>query len=242
MGSLLSHLNPQLLHYLSIFFSFLIFFSLQSFVFRALIGTCYPGYEVPPWFSHQAFDSVVEPKLPPHWCNNKFLGLALCAIVSFHDYRDQYNRLLVKCTCEFENLDASCSRVSVPVGGWFEPGNEPRTIESDHVFIGYISWLNIKKLQEEEYKKGCVPTKAKLRFLVTDGTGEEIAQCEVVKCGFGLVYEPDDEVSNVVLSTRTRMNGEVSTFISAEDISDYPGETPPTAKRGIKFIDYFMKG
>ncbi|CAE6219142.1 unnamed protein product [Arabidopsis arenosa] len=214
-----------------------------SFVFRALIGTCYPGYEVPPWFSHQAFDSVLEPKLPPHWCDNKFLGLALCAIVSFHDYRDQNNRLQVKCTCEFENLDASCSRFSVPVGGWFEPGNEPRTVESDHVFIGYISWLNIKKLQEEEYKKGCVPTKAKLRFLVTDGTGEEIAQCEVVKCGFGLVYEPDDEVNNVVLSTRTSMNGEASsTFISAEDVSDYPGESPTTAKSGIKFLDYFKKG
>ncbi|CAL9241831.1 unnamed protein product [Arabidopsis halleri] len=210
-----------------------------SFVFRALIGTCYPGYEVPPWFSHQAFDSVLERNLPPHWCDNKFLGLALCAIVSFHDYRDQNNRLLVKCTCEFENLDASCSRFSVPVGGWFEPGNEPRTVESDHVFIGYISWLNIKKLQEEEYKKGCVPTKAKLRFIVTEGTGEEIAQCEVVKCGFGLVYEPDDEVNNVVLSTRTSMNGEASTLISAEDVSDYPGETPTTAKSGL---DYFKKG
>ncbi|KAG7536362.1 P-loop containing nucleoside triphosphate hydrolase [Arabidopsis suecica] len=206
----------------------------ESFVFRALIGTCYPGYEVPPWFSHQAFSSVLEPKLPPHWCDNKFLGLALCAIVSFHDYRDQNNRLLVKCTCEFENLDASCSQFSVPVGGWFEPGNEPRTVESDHVFIGYISWLNIKKRQEEQYKRGCVPTKASLTFSVTDGTGQVIAQCKVVKCGFGLVYEPEDAVSTVVslAAARMKMNGESrqgeeSTITSSE--GEYPVETPTTA-------------
>lgn len=215
---------------------------MQGFVFRALIGTCYPGYEVPPWFSHQAFASVLEPKLPPHWCDNKFLGIALCAIVSFCGYRDQNNRLLVKCTCEFENLDAACNRFSVPVGGWFEPGNEPRTVESDHVFIGYISWLNIKKRQEEEYKKGCVPTKAKLRFQVTDGTGEEIAQCEVVKCGFGLVYEPDDEVSSAT-ARMMKMNGEskqgeVSTIISAE----YPVDSPTTAKsKGENKLFGFLK-
>ncbi|VVB08039.1 unnamed protein product [Arabis nemorensis] len=200
-----------------------------SFVFRALIGTCYPGYEVPPWFSHQAYGLELEQKLPPHWCNDKFLGIALCAIVSFCGYKDQNNRLQVKCTCEFENLDASCSRFSVPAGGWFEPGNEPRTVESNHVFIGYISWLNIKKRQEEDYRNGCILTEAKLRFQVTDGTGEDIAQCEVVKCGFSLVYEPDDEVSNGVSSgVVTRMNagqGEVST----EDSSDYPIATPTTA-------------
>uniref|UniRef100_A0A1J3CS75 ADP-ribosyl cyclase/cyclic ADP-ribose hydrolase n=2 Tax=Noccaea caerulescens TaxID=107243 RepID=A0A1J3CS75_NOCCA len=205
-----------------------------NFVSRALIGTCYPGYEVPPWFSHQAYGSVLEPNLPPHWCDSKFLGIAICAVVSFCDYKDQNNRLLAKCTCEFENLDAPCSRFNVPVEGWIEIGNEPRPIESDHVFIGYISWLNIKKRQEEEFKKGCGPTKAKLRFNVTDGNGEEIAQCEVVKCGFGLVYEPDDDVSNVVSSVPSRLNGEskqseVSTLISTEDSSDCPIETPTTA-------------
>lgn len=192
---------------------------------------------------------MLEPNLPPHWCNNKFLGIALCAIVSFCDYKDQNNRLLAKCTCEFENLDAPCSRFNVPVEGWIEIGNEPRPIESDHVFIGYISWLNIKKRQEEEFKKVCGPTKAKLRFKVTDGNGEEIAQCEVVKCGFGLVYEPDDDVSNVVPSVPSRLNGEskqseVSTLISTEDSSDCPIETPTTAdsKNENSFNSYMGSG
>ncbi|CAH2046326.1 unnamed protein product [Thlaspi arvense] len=207
-----------------------------NFVSRALIGTCYPGYEVPPWFSHQAYGSVLEPQLPPHWCDNKFLGIALCAIVSFRDYSVKSNRLVAKCICEFENLDAPGSRFSVPVEGWFETGDEPRTIESDHVFIGYISWLNIKKRREEMFKTGCVPTKAILRFQVTDGrTGEDIAQCEVVKCGFCLVYEPDDEVSSA--AERRRMNGEsqedeVRTLISTED---GPIETPTTAKSENSF-------
>ncbi|CAN6866935.1 unnamed protein product, partial [Brassica oleracea] len=191
------------------------------------ISTCYPGYEVPAWFSHQAYGSVLEPKLPPHWCDNKFLGIYLCAIVSFRDCRDQSSRILAKCTCEFEDLDAPCSRFSIPVE------NEPRNIESDHVFISYISWSNIKKRQEVEFKKGCVPTRAVLRFKVTDGAGEEIPQCEVVKCGFSLVYEPDDEVSNVVSlpAARTMLNGEssqgeVTTFQSAEE---GPTASPTTA-------------
>ncbi|KAG5383446.1 hypothetical protein IGI04_034916, partial [Brassica rapa subsp. trilocularis] len=191
------------------------------------ISTCYPGYEVPAWFSHEAYGSVLEPKLPPHWCDNKFLGIYLCAIVSFRDCGDQSSRILAKCTCEFEDLDAPCSRFSIPVE------SEPRNIESDHVFISYISWSNIKKRQEVEFKKGCVPTRAVLRFKVTDGAGEEIPQCEVVKCGFSLVYEPDDEISNVVSlpAARTMLNGEssqgeVTTFQSGEEA---PTESPTTA-------------
>ncbi|KAG2302244.1 hypothetical protein Bca52824_030895 [Brassica carinata] len=202
----------------------------------SFISTCYPGYEVPEWFSHQAYGSVLEPKLPPHWCDNKFLGIYLCAIVSFRDCGDRSNRILANCTCEFEDLDAPCSRFSVPVE------NEPRNIESDHVFISYISRSNIKKRQEVEFKEGCVPTRAVLRFKVTDGAGEEIPQCEVVKCGFGLVYEPDDEVSNVVslVSARTRMigessQGEVTTFQSAEEA---PIETPKTADSTSENIFY----
>ncbi|CAH8366270.1 unnamed protein product [Eruca vesicaria subsp. sativa] len=186
------------------------------------ISTCYPGYEVPAWFSHQAYGSVLEPKLPPHWCDNKFLGIYLCVVISVRDCGDQSSRVLAKCTCEFEDLDAPCSRFSIPVE------NEPRNIKWDHVFISFLSWSNIKKRQEVEFKKGCVPTRAVLRFKVTDGAGEEIPQCEVVKCGFGLVYEPDDEVSNVASlpAARTRLSGEVTTFQSAEEA---PIGTPTTA-------------
>ncbi|KAH0854223.1 hypothetical protein HID58_090104 [Brassica napus] len=106
------------------------------------ISTCYPGYEVPAWFSHQAYGSV-----------------------------DQSSRILAKCTCEFEDLDAPCSRFSIPVE------NEPRNID--------------------------------------------------------LVYEPDDEVSNVVSlpAARTMLNGEssqgeVTTFQSAEE---GPTASPTTA-------------
>ncbi|KAL0785145.1 hypothetical protein Bca101_001391 [Brassica carinata] len=55
----------------------------------------------------------------------------LNGVVSFKDYKDQNNGLQVICTCEFTNV--SLSRESFIIGGWSTPGDEPHTIESDHV-------------------------------------------------------------------------------------------------------------
>ncbi|CAL9241806.1 unnamed protein product [Arabidopsis halleri] len=160
----------------------------KGFSFEALVSTCFPGSEVPTWFSHKAAGAVLKPELPRHWSESGFVGIALCAIVSFEKHRVQNNNLQVKCMCDFNNVKTSSSYFNCPVGGLSETGDEERTINSTHVFIGYTNWLNIKKCQEEDGKKGCVPTKASIKFEVTDDMGE-VTNCKVLKCGFSLVYE-----------------------------------------------------
>ncbi|CAL9241620.1 unnamed protein product [Arabidopsis halleri] len=158
-----------------------------GFALQALIGTCFPGWEVPTWFSYRATGSLLEPKLPPHWFDSRFTGIALCAVILFPAYQNQRNNLLVKCNCEVKNEDGSRSLFSCPVGGWSVPGEK---IESSHVFIGYTSKLDIKKLREDN-EEGCVHTEASFEFQVTDGT-KDLKGCKVLKCGFSLVYESDD--------------------------------------------------
>nr|VDD37777.1 unnamed protein product [Brassica oleracea] len=160
-------------------------------VLEPLTGTCYPGWEVPAWFSHQASGSELEPNLPPHWNHNRFTGIALCAVIRFSDYHEQRNRLLVKCKCGFNNEDGSrFFRLSCTVGGWSDPGKTAGDIAPSHVFIGYASMLDIKKHAEED-KEGCGHTKASFQFEVTDGT-KVLNSCEVLKCGFSLVYASDE--------------------------------------------------
>ncbi|KAL1207621.1 Disease resistance protein RPS4 [Cardamine amara subsp. amara] len=157
--------------------------------FEALVTTCFPGNEVPAWFSNRASGAELEPELPGHWSENGFVGIALCAIVSFKDYKTRNNDLQLKCRCEFNDDETSSSNFNCHIGGLSETGDdEERMINSTHVFIGYTNWLDIKKCQKEDGKKGCVPTKASIKFEVTDGTNQ-VMKCEVLKCGFSLVYE-----------------------------------------------------
>ncbi|KAF3538719.1 hypothetical protein F2Q69_00023719 [Brassica cretica] len=160
----------------------------QGFASEALVATSFPGSEVPAWFSHRASGAELEPELPPHWSENGFVGIALCAVISFEDHKTRYNKLQVKCKCVFNNNETSPSNFDCHIGGLSETGDEERTFKSNHVFIGYTNWLNIRNCQEGGCMMGCVPTIASIKFEVTDGT-KEIRSCEILKCGFSLVYE-----------------------------------------------------
>lgn len=172
-------------------------FTLQGLSFEALVSICFPGSEVPAWFGHKASGAVLKPELPQHWSDSGLVGISLCAIVAFEELNIGNNNLHVKCIFDFNNVKTSFSYFNFPVGGLWETSDEQRTITSTHVFIGYTNWLNIKKCQEEDgkeecvpkrKKEGCVPTKASIEFQVINDFGE-VKNCEVLKCGFSLVYE-----------------------------------------------------
>ncbi|CAH8278240.1 unnamed protein product [Arabidopsis lyrata] len=210
----------------------------QDFVFKSLIGTCFPGYDIPAWFNHQALGSVLTLKLPQHWNAGRLIGIALCVVVSFNGYKDQSNSLQVKCTCEFTNV--SLSPESFIVGGFSEPGDETHTFEADHIFICYTTLLNIKKHQQFPSA-----TEVSLGFQVTNGTSE-VAKCKVMKCGFSLVYEPD-EVENsswkVTPRIEDKRQGRRSSFRTAEEDDDCPIATPTTATYNSfnRIVSYFKK-
>ncbi|KAL0827106.1 hypothetical protein Bca101_050783 [Brassica carinata] len=188
----------------------------QDFVFKALISTCFPGCDIPAWFNHQALGSILKMELPKDCNTGRFVGVALSVVVSFKEYKHQNNSTLqVKCTCEFTN--ASLSLESFIVGGWSEPGDEPHTVESDHVFIGYTTWFNIKKRQQLSSANEIF-----LRFEVTNGTSA-VAECEVMKSGFSLVYEVE-VAENTSLEATSKLEKRIS---YKED--GYPSASPTKA-------------
>ncbi|XP_030957403.1 TMV resistance protein N-like isoform X1 [Quercus lobata] len=38
-----------------------------------------PGFEVPPWLTHQRFGNSISIELPLNWCNSRWMGFAICA-------------------------------------------------------------------------------------------------------------------------------------------------------------------
>ncbi|KAF2561535.1 hypothetical protein F2Q70_00017823 [Brassica cretica] len=181
--------------------------------------------------SHQAYGSVIVlPEPSRHWSNNGTTGVVLCAIVSLTDYQDQNNHVLVKCTCEFKTSDGSLRQFSCMVGG-----NRPRTINSDHVFVGYTSWLQIKKQKEadDDDKKdySCSDDdQASLRFEVIDSTRELVKNCQVIKCGFSLVNESDEAES--FSWEVNRIHGEASEM----EVINQQGETSTVSNNNTQGV------
>lgn len=167
------------------------FFLLQDSALENFTGACFPGWEVPARFSHQASGPVLEGKLSTHWRDNNLTGIALCAVILFPDYHEQRARLVVNCNCEFNNEDGSYNRFSWTIGSWSDAGKTAGKIVPSHVFISYASMLDNKKLGEKEDEEGCGHTKTYFKFQVTDGT-EVLHGYEVLKCGFSLVYASDE--------------------------------------------------
>ncbi|KAG2241963.1 hypothetical protein Bca52824_096194, partial [Brassica carinata] len=155
-------------------------------VSEALLITSFPGSEVPSWFNHRTTGSSLELKFPPHWCDNRLSTIVLCAVVSFPYRKNKINRFSIECTCKFTNeLGTSIPFSCTLGGGWIEP----RKIDSDHVFIGYISCSNLKNhVDVSREHHVCVPTEASIEFEVRDGAGE------IVNCGLSLVYEEPNHV------------------------------------------------
>ena len=86
--------------------------------------------------------SSIETDLVSHWCNSKFIGVSLCAVVNFEDHESYYaNGLSVRCKCNFKNQNGQSISFSFCLGGWNESCgsscHEPRKLGSDHVFVSY---------------------------------------------------------------------------------------------------------
>lgn len=104
----------------------------------------------------------------------------------------------MKCTCEFKNADGSLiRRLRCILGGFSGTWTEPRKVESDHLFVSYISLLEIKKQSQTEEDKVCSSTMVSVKFEVIDGAGELVTR-SVLKCGFSMVYEPEGTDHNEI--------------------------------------------
>ncbi|CAA7057302.1 unnamed protein product [Microthlaspi erraticum] len=162
----------------------------RGLVSEALFSTCFPGCEVPSWCFHEATGSLLQRKLLPHWHDKRLSGIALCAVVSFPDDQDQISCFSVTCTFKVQVEDKSWIPFTCPVGSWNREGEEKDKIDSDHVFIAYISCpRTIRSLKDKNSDK-CDFTEASLEFTVTGGRSE-MEKVEVLRCGLSLVYAKD---------------------------------------------------
>lgn len=143
---------------------------------------------MPSWFCHEAVGSLLKRKLLPHWHDKRLSGIALCAVVSFLDGQDQINSFSVTCTFKVE--DNSWIPFTCPVGSWNREGDEKDKIDSDHVFIAYISCPHTLRSLEDKNSDKCDFTEASLEFTVTGGRSE-IGKFKVLRCGLSLVYAKD---------------------------------------------------
>ncbi|EFH39768.1 hypothetical protein ARALYDRAFT_916982 [Arabidopsis lyrata subsp. lyrata] len=157
---------------------------------EALFSTCFPGCEVPSWFCHEAVGSLLGRKLPPHWHEKKLSGISLCAVVSFPAGQNQISSFSVTCTFNIKAEDKSWIPFTCPVGSWTRDGDKKDKIESDHVFIAYITCPHTIRCLEDENSNKCNFTEASLEFTVTGDTGV-IGKFKVLRCGLSLVYEKD---------------------------------------------------
>ncbi|EOA12806.1 hypothetical protein CARUB_v10025767mg [Capsella rubella] len=157
---------------------------------EALFSTCFPGCEVPSWFGHEAVGSLLQRKLLPHWHVKRLSGIALCAVVSFLDRKYDISCFSVTCTFKIKVEGKSWVPFTCPIGVWTREGDKNDKIESDHVFISYISCPHTIRCLEDENSDKCKFSEVSLEFTVT-GSTTRIGIFKVLKCGLNLVYEND---------------------------------------------------
>lgn len=162
----------------------------------ASVSICFAGNEIPHWFSDQNEGSSVTIELPPQWCSMKFVGFALCVVVSFEDYRG--NRCFgFECTCCFEANDGDCNGRDFYLYG-FGVECKPRLLCSDHVFLLYSHQLYAMVVQNDDGDhrfstyQSC--HKASFEFYSRDDNGWPLPNCKVKKCGVCLLFSEEEHI------------------------------------------------
>ncbi|KAJ4846104.1 hypothetical protein Tsubulata_015354, partial [Turnera subulata] len=101
-----------------------------------------PGSEIPEFFRYRSTGSCFTAHLPPNWYNSKFLGFAMCAVISFNTNHSEENGI--------DNADGANPSDESPrdIGNFLvrcEFGFNHYSTEafpsSDHIVMGYDAYL-----------------------------------------------------------------------------------------------------
>ncbi|PON32201.1 TIR-NBS-LRR-like protein [Parasponia andersonii] len=125
-----------------IYFSSLVYnqMSISSWKQSTAALACYPGHDIPKWFSNQWEGSAATVTLPPDWLDKNFLGFATCVALEFEgsiELRYQFNistKLCIKRSYGGEYYDSTVSFNC----GIFESRNRISILNSNHVCM----WRN----------------------------------------------------------------------------------------------------
>ncbi|XP_044512061.1 disease resistance-like protein DSC1 [Mangifera indica] len=107
------------------------------------ISLCLPGTEIPIWFNYRSSGSSVTIEASENWCNKRFMGFCLSAVVEFEEsYCD--SAFYVSCDYHFNKNSAdyySCQMHVTMIS------YDSVFIDGDHVVLGYDPCLNARLLE-----------------------------------------------------------------------------------------------
>ncbi|RVW88918.1 TMV resistance protein N [Vitis vinifera] len=89
-----------------------------------------PGSRIPKWRWHENMGASVSATLPPHWLDNNFLGVALCAVFALEEGETIQQPGEIR--CNFECREGPYFSHSIT---WTHSGD--RVVETDHVCMMY---------------------------------------------------------------------------------------------------------
>ncbi|XP_044510157.1 disease resistance-like protein DSC1 [Mangifera indica] len=186
------------------------------------ISLCLPGSEIPNWFSYQGSRSSVTIQLHQNWCNRRFIGFALCAVLSF-DKRSCYEEAIsVNCSYRFESssVDTVHFQCDFMAGAALENG---MIIESDHLILGYSPLMDVKLLNGDY-------TIALFGFSpIMILPMRKIEGCKVKSCGVCPLYAQSDLIQvDVFVEKSANINQDFGEAIVEESIRE----------RADRFVSY----
>ncbi|KAL5778555.1 hypothetical protein ACOSQ2_009292 [Xanthoceras sorbifolium] len=155
---------------------------------------CFPGSEIPDWFSFQSVGSSITIQLRPDWCNNNFVSFAVCAVVAFRDHHVDQKGFSVGCKLKLKYEYGVVAQGSLM--GWHDGDSGLRYVESDHVFLGYDFNLHLHDIDEgfdfdmylDDSGEYSINDEISIEFYLENYHHELIECCEVKKCGVRLMY------------------------------------------------------
>ncbi|XP_048319409.2 disease resistance-like protein DSC1 isoform X2 [Ziziphus jujuba] len=162
------------------------------------LNFCYPGDEIPKWFSSQSPGTSLKiDKLPPFWNNDSFLGLALCVVLDLNKIRPQ-DYVIIHFKLKFKtNIDDDC-----PPEFYVERFLWANKKCLDHVFIWYVPKDFMQHSEDLSTQKWLSSWSSDASFHVWASFSRdkvkqlESESCEIKKCGVWFVYKEDAERFN----------------------------------------------
>lgn len=156
------------------------------------VHMCFPGSEVPEWFSFQGTGSSITMQLPPGWNTSKFVGFALCAVTEFqhHPIRSSYD-LYIVCECILKSINGQLHSLLATLS--YQPRHETGhniVIESDHLSVGCDHRMCHRIASELLYE-----TEATFVFNIMS-RDQRLEFCKVKSCGVRLMYAENSGKTN----------------------------------------------
>ncbi|KAJ4723817.1 putative disease resistance protein (TIR-NBS-LRR class) [Melia azedarach] len=93
----------------------------------------YPGNEIPEWFEFRSMGSFISFELPHGWFNNKYVGIAHCAVVAYEEEHYLTDHLFaLSCETKVKTKDGQWHKIS-DTGGY---GWRIKHSRANHVILG----------------------------------------------------------------------------------------------------------